>query len=106
MTLSNCSDCQFSAQACAVNPIYWEIHHSIKGNIPLFVRPSLEALIPDCKDWAAVADLEPLTLSITLTQREWLEIAEARGVSDQIIPQVRQAINYAPAPQKFDEISF
>ena len=106
MTLSNCPDCKYNGDSgCAVQPDYWEVRRTITGNLTTEIQKPLEPLIADCKDWESAPDLESLTLSITLTQREWMAIAQAKAVSKNIIPQVRTAIDFTPT-NDFDDIPF
>lgn len=68
-------------------------------------KEKIKLLLPECKEWEAAPDLEPLTLSITLTGRESLAIAQVKSVSKHIIPQVREALNFTPS-DNFDDIPF
>jgi hypothetical protein len=106
MSLSNCKDCKFNGgKGCAVNPDYWEAHRAIHGNLVADTVQKIEAIFLPCKDWEAAPDLEEKNLSITLTEREWMAIANGKVASRKIIPQVREALNYV-APQDFDDIPF
>lgn len=97
--LSNCRDCQFyHPELCAVNPLYRERADRWKDKLSqqdLADLSFLGAELQPCADWRYSVELEPVTVELTLSRRQWLQLAQALAKADlfaAIAPQLQAVL--------------
>lgn len=94
--MTNCRTCTYYSDICAVNPTYRDAMRRIENSSHAF-RELVEPLLLDCKDF----NQSPArTLTITLSENEWKEIAKINDPipeAQKLIEKIRAS--FPPAPQ-------
>lgn len=94
--MTNCRECRFYGEVCAVNPTYRDAMQRIENSNKSF-RALVEPFLTDCKDFNPSPEK---TLTLTLSENEWKEIARINDPNEsaqRLIEQIRAS--FPPAPQ-------
>ncbi|HHP7232407.1 MAG TPA: KTSC domain-containing protein [Xenococcaceae cyanobacterium] len=101
MPLSHCSDCRFYNPhphhlgdiRCSLQPAYATMYERLKdldsatlGSLPL----------DNCRDFALKVELEPLSLTLTLTRQQWQQLASQTSVAP-AVTQIAQHLDLSPS---------
>lgn len=95
--LSPCERCQFSAQTrhhstdigCAVAPDYWQLWHLLSNRNNIATHK-----VDSCTDFREREDLQPRTLELTLTQRQWQTVLQQSP--SELREQIRSQLGLEP----------
>lgn len=92
--LSNCRECKYHhPDLCAVNPTYRLIHDKLRSKLTEADIDACEVGILPCNDWEPSEELQPLTLELTLSRREWKQILTAtHSLPRELFAQIQTAI--------------
>lgn len=102
-----CATCKFyNPQGCAVAPVYWQAYQALKS-VGLEARKTLLPILIDCQEWQKEADR---TVSITMPERKWRELAEMPIQSNPklkpLIQAARAELNMDVNDIQYDDIPF
>jgi hypothetical protein len=93
MAESNCQNCKYHGdRGCAVNPNYWEVQDLLNNrSLSDSQKSAIKSYMPsNCSEWEVDPLEEEMTIEIRLTRKQWVELANAKGMTNPIGRLVQQ----------------
>lgn len=96
MVLSNCLRCKFYSKpqhygdvGCSVNPYYYWLWWATSSNLELKISQNLP--VDCCSDFDLHPDFVPISIDISLTHKQWQEIA-IRCRNPEFLAQIQEVV--------------